>query len=313
MEQEQTRLPTEEWLPVPANLESGSTALSRRRAELWALVLEARGFPRRLKPGRLGWRLLVPAEAIAAALQELRQYERENRYWPPPLPPHEPRADNQLATLAVLILLAAFHNVTLADISLPGHNPVDWIALGNAHAGKILEGEWWRLVTSLTLHSGWLHLLSNLIIGGVFIVRLCALLGSGAAWALLLASGILGNLVNAWLQHPEHRAIGASTAVFGVIGVIAALNLVRYRTTLHRRWFLPIAAALGLLAFLGTGGENTDLGAHLFGFVSGLLLGLAAGYLLQRGVRPGRLAKGSAALAGSATVIAAWWVALFSV
>jgi hypothetical protein len=46
------------------------------------------------------------------------------------------------------------------------------------------------------------------------------------------------------------------------------------RDTPWRSRIAPIVASLGLLAFTGTGGENTDLGAHLFGFIMGLAMGL---------------------------------------
>ena len=100
----------------------------------------------------------------------LRLFEAENRNWPPDPPPTNPLAENTLATLSVLILLATFHNLTQLDASLSGHHPIDWIALGNAHSARILDGEWWRLVTALTLHADWLHLFSNLTLGGIFIV-----------------------------------------------------------------------------------------------------------------------------------------------
>jgi membrane associated rhomboid family serine protease len=47
------------------------------------------------------------------------------------------------------------------------------------------------------------------------------------------------------------------------------------RDTPWRARIAPIVAALGLLAFTGTAGENTDLGAHLFGFLAGIGLGVA--------------------------------------
>ena len=90
-----------------------------------------------------------------------------------------------------------------------------------------------RLVTALTLHADWQHLLGNLLIGGIFISRLCRDLRSGPAWLLLLASGALGNLANAWLQNPAHRAVGASTAIFGAVGMLATISMVRSR---HSGW-----------------------------------------------------------------------------
>ena len=276
----------------------------------WALVLDARKVPCRIESGGMGWRLLVPADYFALARNELRLFEKENRDWPPPEPPASPLVENTLATLSVLILLATFYNLTRLDISLVGHNPVDWTDLGKAHAGRIMAGEWWRLVTALTLHADWLHLVSNLALGGLFIVWLCRDLGSGLAWSLLLGSGILGNLANAWLQTSDHSSVGASTLVFGAVGVLAALSLVRYRRHRKKRWALPVAAALALLALLGTEGKNTDLGAHLFGFGFGIGLGLAAEYLAGRYGRPGRRLNALLALASAMVVVAAWWAAL---
>jgi membrane associated rhomboid family serine protease len=286
--------------------------LSRRQTRFWALVLKARLIPCRVERQGLRWQLLVPASSFAAALTELRQYETENRNWPPPPPRAQPTSNNLFATIWVLIALAIFHDVTLLRINLMGHAPVDWVGFGNAHAGRILEGEWWRLATALTLHSDWLHLASNILIGGVFIVRLCRDLGSGPGWSLLLASGISGNLINAWLQSPDHRAVGASTAIFGAVGVLAAISLVRYRHNLRpqRRWALPIAAALGLLAMLGAGGEQTDLGAHLFGFLSGMALGAGAEILVEVYGRPGRAINTLLNLTCMAVIAGAWYAAL---
>ena len=302
----------EDWLAIPSDPDKGegTDLLSERCAHLWALVLEARRFPCRIEPDGIYRRLLVPAERFTAACNELRLFEKENRNWPPLPPPASPLAENTLATLSLLILLATFHNLTQLDASLFGHGPVDWISLGNAHSAKILDGQWWRLVTALTLHADWLHLVSNLALGGLFIVSLCRELGSGLAWGLLLGSGILGNLANAFLQLPDHRSVGASTVVFGAVGILAAINLLRNRCYLQRRWPLPVAAALALLALLGTEGKQTDLGAHLFGFIFGIGLGLAGGYLVERRGRPGTLLNAMLALACAVVVVFSWWAAL---
>jgi membrane associated rhomboid family serine protease len=215
-----------------------------------------------------------------------------------------------LAPVSVLILLATFHNLTLLDIKAFGHNPVDWVSLGAADTAGILSGEWWRLITALTLHADWLHLLSNLTMGGVFVVFLCHEIGSGPAWTLILSSGAMGNLANAFLQLPDHRSVGASTAIFGTVGILAAVSVFHYRDRWRKRWPLPIAAAMALLALLGTEGENTDLGAHLFGFVFGILLGLLAEFLMERFGRPGRWINAFLAGLCAALVIVAWWSAL---
>lgn len=302
----------EEWLAIPAGLDGvkETGVLSEERANLWALVLEARYLPCRIEPAGGGCRLLVPAASFATAHSELRLFEEENRGWPPPLPHSPPLAENTLATMTVLILLATFHNLIRIEIPLDGHPLPDWIAIGSADSGRILAGQLWRLVTALTLHADWLHLISNLAIGGVFIVFLCRELGSGLAWCLLLGSGILGNLVNAWVQPSNHSSVGASTAVFGAVGILAALSMIRHSQEMQRRWALPVAAALAMLALLGTEGKHTDLGAHLFGFVYGLFLGLIAEYMIGRRGRPGPILNAMLALAAMAAVLAAWWAAI---
>jgi membrane associated rhomboid family serine protease len=300
-----------EWLAISADLCSPAlVALSKKQLRRWGLVLEARGVSFRNQALDRGWLLLVPPEEFERATDELRKYEKLNRNWPPPLPAENPQHDNLLPCLSVLLLVACFHNLTQLNIDLFQHHPVDWTELGNAHARKILQGQWWRLLTSLSLHADLLHLFSNLTLGGLFIVRLCRDLGAGLGWSLLLASGLLGNLMNALLQQPYHRAVGASTAVFGAVGILAAIGLVRYRHNLRRRWPVPIAAALALLALLGSSGERTDLGAHLFGFIAGLGLGLATEYLIGRFGRPGVGLNRLLSLGAAATMVIAWWAAL---
>lgn len=303
----------EDWRPLPSRLgEPSGVTLSRLQMRSWSLVLESRHIPWRTERRVLGWKLLVPADTLARACRELHQYESENHGWPPPPPQETPLIDNRTTTIWVLIAIGAFYNLTLHNVNLAGHHPVDWVALGNANAGKIMTGQWWRPITALTLHADWQHLVGNLVIGGVFISRLCRDLRSGPAWLLLLAAGALGNLVNAWLQIPDHRSVGASTAIFGAVGLLAAISMVRYRHNLRprRRWTLPVAAALGLLAMLGVGGENTDLGAHLFGLLFGLPLGFGAELAMEHWGRPGWKVNVLLALTASGIVISAWWAAL---
>jgi rhomboid protease GluP len=292
----------------PAAGAAGRTG--RGFARQWALVLDSRSVPCLIEARDDGMHLLVPPEQYERALYELDCYIRENINWPPLTPQASPLFENTLATVSILILLATFHNLTRIDISLPGISSPDWVAAGNAQAAKILDGQWWRLVTALTLHADWAHRSSNLAIGGIFVIFLCRELGSGLAWSLLLGAGVLGNLVNACVQSPGHSSVGASTAVFGAVGILAALSLVRHRHQLQRRWPLPVAAALALLAILGTEGKNTDLGAHLFGFIYGGFLGLITEYLIGRHGRPGSVLNAVLALVSLVVVAGAWWMAL---
>ena len=301
-----------DWIPIPPTLEGGlaELAISKRQLKNWTLVLQSRQIPCRNEKVGNKWQLLVPVNQYQNACQELIQYETENQNWPPPPPVERKLHENTASTIWILILLAIFHNVTQHQINLFGHRPVNWFELGNAHAGKILSGEWWRLITALTLHSGFLHLFSNIALGGIFMVRLCRLLGSGRAWFLVLCAGSLGNLLNALVQSPDHRSIGASTAVFGAVGLLATINMLHFRSTLRKSWPMPIAAALGLLALLGASGENTDIGAHLFGFISGIGLGLMSEYFTRRFKHPWGKINITLAFFSTIVLSAAWWLTL---
>jgi membrane associated rhomboid family serine protease len=297
------------WQPVSAR---NGTILAKHEARSFALVLDSRAIPCCIEAAGSNWLLLVPKHQLESAAREVRLYEELNSNWPPATPVPRQLIENTLPTLSVLILLATFHNLTLIDISLPDLGIVDLRELGTAHAGQILHGQWWQCVTALTLHADLGHLLSNLAIGGIFIILLCRELGSGLSWSLLLASGVFGNLINAWVQSPAHRSVGASTAVFGAVGILSALSMVRDRHHLQRRWSVPIAAGLALLALLGTEGKQTDLGAHLFGFCAGLFFGVGAEFLVGKYGRPRGVLNFLLALLSSAVVVAAWWAAVAS-
>jgi membrane associated rhomboid family serine protease len=304
--------PEDEWLVIqPSQVVPGTRqGLGRQKARLWSLVLDSRGVPCCLEHQPDGLVLLVPAWHLDRAYEELSRFEDQNLGWPRPLPPPRPLVENTLSTISILILLATFHNITRLDVSVVDGFPIDWLQIGSANAVRILDGEWWRLVTALTLHSDVVHLLSNLTIGGIFVFLLCRELGSGLTWTLLLASGSMGNLLNAVVRSGHHNSVGASTAVFGSVGILAALSLVRYRRHLQRRWPLPVASALALLAILGTEGKQTDIGAHFFGFAAGVGCGLVTEYLIGLKGQPGQVLNVLLGLLSIMIVGTAWLIAV---
>lgn len=298
------------WLQVGTADHPAGAAVNKNQALLWLLVLESRAIPCRLDEEAGNFAVFVPEADHARACRELCLFEEENRDWPPCPPTAVPLPENSLATVSVLLVVAIFHNLIQLDTYLPGIDAPDWYGQGNARAASIVSGEWWRLITALTLHADWGHLCSNLAIGGIFIIFLCRELGSGLAWSLLLGAGVLGNLVNAMVQSPEHSSVGASTAVFGAVGILAAISLLRHGRSGPRRWLMPVASGMSLLALLGTEGKNTDIGAHFFGFVYGGFLGLVAENLINRRGRPGKALNAALAIFSSLAVIMAWWLAL---
>ena len=111
----------------------------------------------------------------------------------------------------------------------------------------------------------------------VLVTAVCWYLGPGVGLWLLLLAGAGGNAVTAVVHGGDHVSVGASTATFGAIGILAALRIVAGRAGASgRKSWVVVAASLALLALLGTG-PHADLLAHLFGFLVGGGLGLIAG------------------------------------
>ncbi len=300
---------TDDWITIPARLQPADEP-APSSTKVRELVLLARGIPCRRSRLNNIHQLQVPAAVFAAACAEIEAFERENHNWPPPPPAEHHYFENTASTLWVLIGLAIFHNISSGQIGPPGWWQLEWTEAGTAEVGKILAGQWWRVITALTLHAGGLHLASNILCGGLFMIRLCHILGAGPAWLLVLLSGAGGNWINALVQPATHRSIGASTAVFGAIGLLAVINMFHYRRSLWKHWPLP-AAALALLGLLGTAGENTDLLAHMFGFVCGALLGALAcpTHIIQQLQRP--LLNTCCAIADIMLLTTAWWCAVY--
>ena len=270
-----------------------------------ALVLASSQIPHKVVDDSRSCALVVPAEYSARAMVELRLYDEEN---PPPVQRPRKVVEYQdpvpgiVAYLLVVSLIA-----WLAGNSVFGS---DWYQLGRLDGTLLREGEWWRPITALTLHSGLRHLVGNILFGTMFGLFAGRLLGSGLAWFAIVVSGAMGNILNTLLLESSHRSIGASTAVFAALGLVAGY-VWRAKLMSQERWPYrvgPIVGGLALLMYTGTGDANTDIGAHLMGF----LCGFASGMLLTLAtIRPGDIRwqrlGGAAALA---LVGGSWLVAL---
>jgi rhomboid protease GluP len=281
---------------------------ARRRAPVdeAALVLEASGLHPFVEGGSEGFALFVPAEEAAAAHAALAAFARENtapEVVRPPAPVLDPHAAGH--ALAVAAALLAFFLVT--GVRRPD---AIWFARGAADATLVLGGEPWRVVTALTLHADLGHVLGNAAAGSLFLAGVFRVFGLGAGGALVLLAGSGGNLWNAAARAGPHEVVGASTAVFGALGVLAGRALVARRGLglRGRRAFVPVAAALALLAMIGTAGERVDVWAHGLGLAVGLPLGAGAAWL-GAGLGAPAVQRAAGALA-AATIAGAWALAL---
>lgn len=251
---------------------------TRDEADESALVLAAVGLPYEVVRRDDGsYAITVLPEQREAAAAALAAYERDRRSEPEASIPAPERGTGMLGVVAA-IGLAAFTLVTGVGENM--RRPA-WFAAGIADATLIRQGAWWRAVTAMTLHGDLMHLLGNAVASLIFVSAAARWLGSGVAALVLVGAGTTANVLTALVERPEHRSLGASTATFAALGVVAGLQALRrwrHGGRLRRKAWVSFGAGLALFAMLGVS-EHSDVFAHLFGlgvgFVAGLLAGLA--------------------------------------
>lgn len=289
-------------------------ARERRKADEWSLVLTAADIEHDVAPSGRNWLVLVGDDELAAALEALDAYDHEQRLsQAAPQPRIEYGPTYAGVAYGVALLLFYVWVEYIGDSAA-------WEDGGRAYAARIVNGEWWRTVTALTLHANLAHVLGNAVIGAVFGGALCRLIGPGTAlWVMLLAGGA-GNLVNAYLRTGPHAAVGASTAVFGALGALAGVEAWRRRaadqqsladdflSSTRRRPWVPLGTAIAMLAMLGAG-EETDIWAHLFGMLAGLGAGIGLTYVQKR---PPRTDIERALVAAAVLALAGCWALALS-
>jgi len=276
----------------------------RPACEERVFVLHAVGIDSQVVADAGGWRVVVAAEAVVAASRQLRIYERENAARRRVFQVEHPQPHASAGSLAYVVLL-----VLIAWLA--GHKTFrsDWLVAGALDTAAFRAGEFWRVVTALTLHFDVAHLLGNLGFGAFFGWLAAQLLGAGVAFGAGFAAAAMANLLNASFQPAEHVSAGASTMVFAMLGLLAAYAW-RRRADQSERWahrWAPIIAGVCMLAFMGAGGERTDVLAHLTGFAMG---GFAGFLLALRRVPFGTRVQWVVGVAAVACIALAWAAAL---
>lgn len=290
---------------VPEYVEVATTD-SRHRVRLWSLVLLAVGIPNLIEEVEVGFSLKVPPGKLGRAVRELALFAEEDHNWPPPKFFGEQAGESGRRPPTILLLsgLLIFYVVTG-----PAEFGSEWFRRGAVDSTGVLQnGQWWRLFTALTLHADPVHLLGNLVFGGLIIHFLLRVYGVGLGLFLTICCGALANYANVLAHGPGHLSVGFSTAVFAAVGLLAGSQLDRQR---FGGIILPLGAGLSLLAMIGSEGVQTDLGAHLWGLAVGMLFGLFRRLLPGGGEAQGRgRLQAGLLVAVFSLLVGAWALAL---
>lgn len=153
---------------------------------------------------------------------------------------------------------------------LPGFGD-EILYAGMSVNGLIAEGEWWRIITSMFLHGGFMHVLFNMFSLFLFGPELENIAGK-IRFLTVYFLGIFGAAATFVTQDALYASVGASGAIFGIIGAFGALVFYTHKSFPQlRQIILPIIVISVIMTFLQ---PNINAAAHLGGLVAGFVLGL---------------------------------------
>jgi membrane associated rhomboid family serine protease len=178
---------------------------------------------------------------------------------------------------------------------------------GYLYGPYVADGDWWRLITSNYLHYGPIHLGMNMVSLWILGGPLETMIGRGRFLLLYVVSGLAGS-AGALLWNPDSQTVGASGAIFGIIGAVVILE--------RQGTYVFAGSAMGLLVanlvFTFAFASFISVGGHLGGLTGGALGTLALSRLGRGHAAYSRVgAVGIAALVaiGVASVAIAFWAA----
>ena len=157
---------------------------------------------------------------------------------------------------------------------------------GAVYAPYVMEGQYWRLFTSMFLHFGFEHLAYNM----VSLLFLGDVLEKAAGWArylfIYVGGGLCGGLLSLGMElKTGHYAVsaGASGAIFAVIGAIFYIAL-RNRKTFGQSNMRRLILMIVLMIMQGVVDKGVDNYAHLGGLIGGFLLAVLVWHPKKRQV-----------------------------
>lgn len=184
-----------------------------------------------------------------------------------------PKGDHFATSIILDLNIIVFLLMVFSGIHIISPNGMELLQWGANRRLETTGGEWWRLLTSIFMHGGIMHLflnISGLVIAAIFVEPL---LGRKNYLILYILSGLCGSLASI-LWYPNTISFGASGAIFGLYGAILGLLLTNTFPEGGKKGILMmIGIYVGLNLIWGlTGG--IDNAAHIGGLLSGSLIGI---------------------------------------
>lgn len=152
----------------------------------------------------------------------------------------------------------------------------DLLSLLALNRGAVISGDIYRLITSMFLHTNFLHLLTNMYALYIIGTQVESYIGKPKYLAIYLISGLIGNLLSCVVNGINTISLGASGAIFGLMGALLYFGY-HYRLYLDNALRTQIIPLIALNLMIGFIFPNIDNGAHIGGLAGGLFITMALG------------------------------------
>jgi membrane associated rhomboid family serine protease len=139
----------------------------------------------------------------------------------------------------------------------------------------VVGGQWWRLLSSMFLHAGLIHLGLNSYVLWIFGIEIERQIGRLSALAVFLVTGVFAGATSYAFAAGFAIAVGASGAIFGLVGAFIAYNYLRRHHVMAQARLRGALTMLLINLVIGFSIPAIDWRAHLGGLVAGLVAGFA--------------------------------------
>jgi membrane associated rhomboid family serine protease len=261
-----------------------NTTYNSQIALEWCAVLASQKIEFILDQQEGEWIFKTKSDFIQIASENIEKYESERGFFEKHLKEFNASL-NEIKPIRILdfipFILCAIFLFSLFIIAGPSKNNTGILIVNGVQKPELIFNnlQWWRSITALTLHADLHHVLSNCLFLIIFMAITAESIGFGLAVFTVLLSGILGNYSTAYIlvssNIPPYHSLGASTAVFGALGIMTILAFISKKKSGALKKYTPIIAGAAMLALTGAN-PSSDVFAHFTGFCCGCLIAAMA-------------------------------------
>ena len=215
----------------------------------------------------------VAASVFAAPITPPKNELREEREFQDSLHNMQPRTWGTYSLIAINVLIWVFALTQGGGVM---HSSAENLFVWGANsASAVQQGEWWRMLSSMFLHSGIVHVAMNML--GLYYVGqpVERIYGTRQYLLIYLGAGLLGSAMSLYFSAQIGVSVGASGAVFGVVGALW-VAVFQHKDKLPKVFTSRTVKGLGLFVVYsliqGFGTKGIDNAAHIGGLLGGALI-----------------------------------------